>query len=142
MSDMANPSAAFVRDRSVAPLPPPLAASGAIGWLRQNLFSSALNVLLTALCVLLVIWIVPPLVRFLLVDAVWQGEGRDACLATPAYPEIGACWAFVSERINFFVYGFYPIDGRWRVDAFFVLLAAGIGWMAWLNAPRRDLGLI
>jgi general L-amino acid transport system permease protein len=42
----------------------------------------------------------------------------------------------------FFTYGFYPIEERWRVDVFFVLLAIGIGWMAWLNAPRRDLGAI
>jgi general L-amino acid transport system permease protein len=54
----------------------------------------------------------------------------------------GACWAFVSERINFFTYGFYPIAERWRVDVFFVLLAFGIGWMTWLGAPRRDLGVI
>ena len=57
-------------------------------------------------------------------------------------PEVGACWAFVIERIGFFTYGFYPIEERWRVDVFFVLLALGIGWMAWLDAPRRDLGMI
>ncbi len=46
------------------------------------------------------------------------------------------------ERLGFFTYGFYPIDQRWRVDVFFALLAFGIGWMTWLDAPRRDLGMI
>src|SRR6187200_484111 len=53
-----------------------------------------------------------------------------------------ACRAFVIDRINFFTYGFYPISERWRVDIFFVLLAVGVVWMAWLDAPRRDIGVI
>jgi general L-amino acid transport system permease protein len=149
MSDMATRTDAnlmegpsFVRLKPFDPLPPPLAASGAIGWLRQNLFSSAFNIALTVLCVLLVAWLVPPLVGFLVVDAVWDGASRVDCLPRPDHPEVGACWAFVIDRLNFFTYGFYPIDGRWRVDVFFGLLAVGIGWMAWLGAPRRDLGLI
>ena len=137
----ADTRTAFVRSRPFEPLPPPIAAAGVIGWLRANLFSSILNIALTVLCLLLVVWAVPPLLKFLVIDAVWSGTGRDDCLAAPARPEVGACWAFVSERLNFFTYGFYPIAERWRVDAFFVLLALGIGWMAWLDAPRRDLGV-
>jgi general L-amino acid transport system permease protein len=145
MSDTATTTdarLAFVRVKPFDPLPPPAVNSGAIGWLRRNLFSSAFNIALTVLCVLLVAWIVPPLVRFLVTDAVWAGTGRADCLASPERPEVGACWAFVIERINFFTYGFYPIEERWRVDVFFLLLAAGIGWMAWLDAPRRDLGVL
>jgi general L-amino acid transport system permease protein len=134
--------AAFVRERIVAPQPPPMVASGAVAWMRENLFSSPLNVALTLLCVLLVAWVVPPLVKFLFIDAVWDGASRADCLARPDHPEMGACWAFVIDRINFFTYGFYPIGGRWRVDVFFALLALGVGWLAWLNAPRRDLGVI
>jgi general L-amino acid transport system permease protein len=134
--------AAFVRERIVAPQLPPTVASGAVAWMRENLFSSPLNVALTLLCVLLVAWVVPPLVKFLFIDAVWDGASRADCLARPDHPEMGACWAFVIDRINFFTYGFYPIGGRWRVDVFFALLALGVGWLAWLNAPRRDLGVI
>jgi general L-amino acid transport system permease protein len=133
---------AFVRTKPLAPLPPPLAESGAVGWLRKNLFSSTLNVALTIVCALLIIWIVPPLVKFLIIDAVWDGSSRVDCLPRPDHPEIGACWAFVIDRINFFIYGFYPIDERWRVNVFFALLAVGVVWMAWLDAPRRDLGVI
>jgi general L-amino acid transport system permease protein len=141
-ASLADADAAFVRAEPMVPMPPPVPVSGAMAWLRENLFSSVLNVVLTVLCVLLLIWVVPPLVKFLLIDAVWTGTGRDACLATPAQPQVGACWAFVAERLNFFIYGFYPIAERWRVDVFFVLLAVGIGWMAWLDAPRRDLGAV
>jgi general L-amino acid transport system permease protein len=133
---------AFVRTTPLAQLPPPVAASGAIGWLRQNLFSGTLNIALTVICALLIVWIVPPLIKFLVVDAVWNGAGRADCLATPENPEVGACWAYVFDKISFFTYGFYPIEERWRVDVFFALLALGVVWMAWLEAPRRDVGVI
>jgi len=133
---------AFVRSAPLAPLPPPIQHSGAIGWVRHNLLSSPLNIVLTILCALFIVWVLPPLVRFLLIDAVWDGASRADCLVRPDRPEVGACWAFVAEKINFFIYGFYPIDQRWRVDIFFALLAFGVGWLAWLNAPRRGLGVI
>jgi general L-amino acid transport system permease protein len=56
--------------------------------------------------------------------------------------EIGACWPFVWERLPYFIYGSYPISERWRVDLFFAMLAIGIVWLLWLNAPRHDLGAI
>jgi len=133
---------AFVRTKPLAPLPPPLTEAGVVGWLRKNLFSGVLNIVLTIVCALLIAWIVPPLVKFLLIDAVWDGSSRADCLPGPDRPEVGACWAFVIDRINFFTYGFYPIRERWRVDIFLVLLALGVVWMAWLDAPRRDIGVI
>jgi general L-amino acid transport system permease protein len=133
---------AYVQTAPVRPLPPPVLESGAIGWVRANLLSSTLNVVLTILCALLVVWLVPPLIKFLLIDAVWTGSNREACLPSADRPVVGACWAFVSERIGFFTYGFYPVEERWRVDLFFLLLAIGVGWLAWLDAPRRDLGML
>ena len=137
---MANAATAFVRTTPIPAMPPPRALSGALGWARDNLFSSPFNIALTVACALLVAWVVPPLAKFLVIDAVWDGASRVDCLPRPERPEVGACWAFVIDRINFFTYGFYPIEERWRVDVFFALLAFGVGWMAWLDAPRRDLG--
>ena len=145
MSDIAtmtDANLAFVQRAPIAPMRPPLTEAGAIGWLRKNLFSSLFNVVLTLLCALLVVWIVPPMVKFLIVDAVWDGATRIDCLPSPQRPEVGACWAFVIERLGFFTYGFYPFEERWRVGLFFALLAVGIVWLAWLNAPARGLAAI
>src|SRR5688572_12762788 len=139
---MANAATAFVRTTPIPPMPAPRALSGAAGWARDNLFSSPLNIALTVACALLVVWVVPPLVKFLIIDAVWDGASRIDCLPRPEHPEVGACWAFVIDRINFFTYGFYPVEERWRVNVFFALLAIGVGWMAWLDAPRRDIGAL
>jgi general L-amino acid transport system permease protein len=133
---------AFVRKAPAPTLPPPFASTGVIGWLRINLFNTPFNAVLTVLVILLAAWVVPPLVRFLLVDAVWSGTDREACLATAARPEVGACWAFVRENLNYFTFGSYPIDGRWRVEVFFAMLAFGMGWLLWLEAPRRGLGAL
>jgi general L-amino acid transport system permease protein len=138
--DLAVAELAFVRHSTIAPQPPPMRMTGAIGWLRENLFSSVFNITLTILIALLLAWIIPELAKFLLIDAVWTGADRDACLESVQHREIGACWPFVWERLPYFIYGSYPIPQRWRVDVFFALLAIGIVWLLWLNAPRRDLG--
>lgn len=93
----------------------------AIGWLRQNLFSSPLNAALTLLALYL-LWVsVPPLVQWALIDADFLGETRADCDGD------GACWVFVTTRFDQFMYGFYPQGERWRVDLtltlFVVLLA-------------------
>ncbi len=142
MSDVATTTdfaLAYVRAVPAERRPPPMATSGVFAWLRDNLFSSIFNGCLTAVIVLLVAWLLPPAVKFLLIDAVWDGASRADCLVTPERPAVGACWAFVFERLNFFVYGFYPVDQRWRVDVFFALLAFGVVWLLWLDAPRRTL---
>jgi general L-amino acid transport system permease protein len=133
---------AFVRAADQDPLPPPARTTGAVGWMRENLFSTPFNILLTLLSLGLLLWIIPPAIKFLFIDAVWTGNDREACLVTAERPVVGACWGFVRERFNFFIYGFYPISERWRVDIFFGLLAVGIFWMLNLKAPRRDLGAI
>jgi general L-amino acid transport system permease protein len=140
--DLAVAEIHFVRGATIAPSPPPLAMRGAFGWLRENLLSSKFNVILTILIALLLLWIVPDLVKFLFIDAVWTGADRDACREVVQHREIGACWPFVYERWPYFVYGSYPISERWRVDTFFVMLVIGVFWMLWLGAPRRDLGFV
>jgi general L-amino acid transport system permease protein len=131
----------YLRTALAEPLPPPILRSGVIGWVRANLLSSPLNIALTLFSLALIAWLVPPLLRFLLIDAVWSGNDREACLATQANPHPGACWAFVRVWMSYFIYGFYPAAARWRVDLFFIALAFGITWLAWRRAPRRDIGV-
>jgi general L-amino acid transport system permease protein len=133
---------AYVRTAPPAAASPPLATVGALAWLRERLFPSVGSSLMTILIVLLLIWIVPPLIDFLIVNATWTGSDREACLATAERPVAGACWAYIGDRFAYLVYGSYPIAGRWRVDLFFAMLAFGTAWLLWLEAPRRALGAI
>ncbi len=142
MSAIGDQSLLYVRRSPVDRLPPPAARVGALGWLRTNLFSSPANMALTLVCVLFIVCAVPPLLRFYLIDAVWSGTDGDSCLASPAQPQPGACWAFVRVWSSYFVYGFYPIGQRWRVDLFLLALAFGVVWLLRLSAPRRDIGAL
>ena len=133
---------AYLRELPAEKLQPPTDRTGVFGWLRENLLSSPTNIVLTLVCIVMIAWVAPPLIRFFLLDAVWSGTDRDACLASPLHPHPGACWAFVRVWFSYFVYGFYPLAERWRVDLFFIALAFGIVWLARLSAPRRDLGAL
>jgi general L-amino acid transport system permease protein len=135
-------SVAYVQREPLPALPPPARMTGPFRWLRDNLFSSPLNTALTIVAALMLIWIVPPIVRFLIIDAVWTGNDREACLVNELQPRVGACWPFVRDRFAYFIYGSYPLAERWRVDAFFGLLAFSAAWLLWLDAPRRGLGAV
>jgi general L-amino acid transport system permease protein len=132
----------FVRNQQVDALPPPNLARGPIAWIRENLFSGPFNTILTLVVLYLLYVLIPPIVEFMFVNAVWTGADRDACRAETAGHPVGACWAFVIDKINYFVYGSYPVTERWRVNIFFALLALGVAWLLWLRAPRRDLGAV
>jgi general L-amino acid transport system permease protein len=138
--DLAVAKMAFVRRATLEAQLPPRAMTGMLGWLRNNLLSTPFNIALTVLIVLFLLWAIPGLVKFLFLDAAWHGTDRDACREAVQHRVIGACWPFIHERFAYFIYGSYPIPLRWRVDAFFAMLAFGTVWMLWLNAPRRDIG--
>src|SRR3954449_9959206 len=116
----------FVRRAPVDALPAPGATTGAIGWMRANLFSSATNIALTLFSALLIFWLIPPIIDFIFVHAVWSGTDREACVPMAERPEVGACWAFVRDRFSYFIYGSYPISGRRRGGYFFFVVGAGV----------------
>lgn len=113
--------------------PPRIPMPGPIEWLRENLFSSWGNAGLTVLALLILYWTIVPFVEWAFVNAAWTGTNRDACLAY----ENGACWPFVTERLGQFMYGFYDVAERWRVDIALIVLAIGILWLTLPGTPGR-----
>jgi len=124
---------AYVRRELIAPLSPPLAVSGMLGFLRQRLFGSVLNTCLTLIGLLLLIVLVPPAVRFLIVDAVWSGTSRTDCLVETLGRPVGACWPFIAAKFRQFMYGFYPESEQWRVNLTYAL---GVVLLVPLLIPR------
>ena len=103
-------------------LPPPSGTVGPIHWLRKNLFSSAASSIVTLIAIYFLYLALPSAFSWLFLDATYVGQSRKDCA-----PD-GACLAFIVERFNLFVYGFYPVEQRWRVNLATVLLAvAGAG---------------
>ncbi|WP_029029353.1 amino acid ABC transporter permease [Salinarimonas rosea] len=137
-----TPQRSFVRTASEEALPPPRTVAGPLAWVKENLFSGPINTAVTVLMAWFLFWIVPPILDYLFFSAVWTGQDGSACREDTTGREVGACWAFVIDRVNYFLYGSYPADLRWRPNLFFLVLAIGIVWMLWLDAPRRGLGAI
>ncbi len=137
MSDAAMPGT-YVRSQIAPAAPPPVSEVGAWAWMRSNLFSSIPNTVLTLVGVALVFLVVPPLIDFLFIRAVWTGENREACLG----PEVGACWAFIDAKMNQLIYGFYPADERWRPNVVFALGAALLVPLMVPSAPFKRLNAV
>ena len=100
-------------------------------WLRENLFSSWPNALVT-LALLFLLWkAVPPFIDWAFLEAVWRPDAR-ACREAH-----GACWGFIAEKHRFILFGTYPFDEHWRPALATVLLIALwvvslISWKRWL----------
>ena len=112
---------AYIATTTIPARRAPMRMTGAWGLVRTRLLNSPTNILLTILCALLLWFTVLPTVRFLLVDAVWQGSDRNACLPETVGRPVGACWPFIQAKLSQFIYGFYPASERWRVDLTFLL---------------------
>src|SRR6202171_205562 len=122
--DMSDQMAsAFVRQELVPERAAPIKTTGFAGFVRTRLLNSPGNILLTIASALLLWFTVVPTVNFLLIDAVWQGKDRNACLAENAGHVVGACWPFVVAKFTQFIYGFYPEPERWRGNLTFLLAA-------------------
>lgn len=132
---MAGPTESVARDQPLA-LPPPAAAAGVVGWLRQSLFSSPLNTALTFAALYVLYITVPPAIRWAFIDADWVGTSREACHRE------GACWVFIRVWFERLMYGLYPDSEIWRINVgYAVVVVAGVllflprfRWKPWVGA--------
>ncbi|WP_111497136.1 MULTISPECIES: amino acid ABC transporter permease [Marinobacter] len=102
---------------SEAAIAPPKRPFAPVQWVRQNLFNTWYNTVLTLVVGYLVVTSAGPLLNWVLFGATFTGESPSDCVGD------GACWLFINQRLNFFIYGFYPDELQWRVDIMFALLA-------------------
>jgi general L-amino acid transport system permease protein len=128
---------AFVRRELVAASLPPLTKRGLVGWVREHLISGPFNIAMTVFSIVLIALVLPPLVRFLFIDAAWTGDNREACVNAS-----GACWPFVKAKFGQFIYGFYPLAERWRPNVVFALGALLLTPLLIPRAPLKRLNAI
>ena len=131
--DSNSKSIAYVRTQESPATAPPVSTGGVVGWLKENLFATPRDTVLTIVTLLFLLWIVPPVVDWAFISAVWDGESRLDCIA----PGAGACWAFVEAKFGQFIYGRYPLDERWRVNLAGLLLIAGLIPIAIPSLPYK-----
>ena len=110
--------------------------SGAAQWIRANLFSSWPSALAT-IAILWLTWkLLPPLVNWAFVEAIWRAPDYRACREAG-----GACWAFIGEKHRFMLFGTYPFEQHWRpalatavLISLWVFSSLKRNWNWWLPA--------
>ena len=117
------------------PLPPRIETSP-LGWVKESLFSSPLNILLTVLVGWLLVMSIPAMLDWLIFDADFTSDSAEGCRQAE-----GACWAFIAEKHRLILFGVYPYDEQWRpLLASLILVAALVCsairffWKPWLAA--------
>jgi len=127
---------AFVAGGQIPPAPPPSSETGPVHWLRENLFSSVLNSILTLGSIALLVWFIPVTISWAFIDSVWNAGSLRECRAIDSE---GACWAVINERLNQFIFGFYPNELYWRPVLTFVLLPLAMAPALFSGLPRKML---
>ncbi len=112
----------------------PVNTEGPIAWVRANLFGDWSTSLGTLTIVAFLLYVLPPFLQWLLVDAVWVRD-YEACHADGA----GACWGVIAEKFRLIIFGRYPFEEQWRPLVATLLLLGLIVmsctrafWKAWL----------
>jgi general L-amino acid transport system permease protein len=145
--DMTPQTKSFVRGEMLVPEPAPLKANSLVGWIRTNLLATPRDMVLTAVAVAILAWMLPGMINWLFINAVWTGTDRSFCTTTVQggiQPDgwSGACWAFVGDRIEQFMFGRYPADERWRPIAVMIGFVALLVPMLMPKAPRKGLNAL
>ncbi|MBL9046246.1 MAG: amino acid ABC transporter permease [Tabrizicola sp.] len=126
-------------------LPPPISQRGIVKWLSENLFSTPLNIGLTAAAFLFVGFVAWNIFPWFW-NSVWNagslGECRDIVTAAAGEGATGACWAFLRPWWGAFIFGHqYPVDDRWRPILAFGLLFAALSPVLFAG-QKRNLTII
>jgi general L-amino acid transport system permease protein len=105
--------------------------AAALRFIRLRLFATPLDAVITLACCWALSRLIGPLVHWPLIDATFRGATRADCTGA------GACWVFVRARFGQFMFGFYPVDQRWRVDLVAVACLLCVALLAVSGLPFR-----
>ena len=135
---MSDQSIAFVRHETLPPSPPPASETGIVKWMRENLFSSVTNSILTLAALYAIYSILSGSMPWIL-GGIWQAPSLQACREILAGDSAG-CFAVLTERWHQLIFGFkYPQEAYWRPTLAFVLLIVAVAPVLFANLPRRML---
>ena len=135
---MTDVNVSFVRTETLPPSPPPMAEAGIVKWLRDNLFATPTNGILT-LAALYVIYLILSASVPWMFNGLWTTSSLAQCREI-LDGQSAACFSVLTERWNQLLYGFkYPVDAYWRPNLAFVLFLVAIAPVLFFDLPRKLL---
>ncbi|MBR0654298.1 amino acid ABC transporter permease [Plastoroseomonas arctica] len=128
------------------PVPPeprraPISVVGPIAWVRANLFSGWLSTAITlALGYLIIRWAIG-FIDWAFINAIWSVPNNQTQACRDARG-VGACWAVVTEKHRFILFGTYPYEEHWRPALACVIFVGLYIVSAMRRFWRKELALI
>ncbi len=95
--------------------PAPSNLKGPIHWMKENLFATPIDIIQTVMVLAFLFWIVPIFLDWALFNASFVGSVKSDATGT------GANWIYVKEKMDMFIYGFYPHEELYRIKIVFGL---------------------
>lgn len=112
------------------PKPAPRHKTKVLSWITQHLFSSKTNAILSLLALYLLYTIIPPLLDWMIFSADFSAKTNDECTRE------AACWFYIGEKMNLFMYGLYPSEEYWRPN---LLLAITLFFMVVVRLLKHQV---
>jgi len=135
---MAENNASFVRHELIEEQVPPVTERGLIKWVRENLFSSPFNAIMTVLSLWVIYSIISGSAPWF-INGVWDANSVRECYDI-LDGATGACFAVLKERFPQLIYGFkYPPTEYWRPNLTVVLLLVALAPVLFRKLPRQLL---
>jgi len=142
MSETNAHTIAYVRKDMLPEAAPPIAEKGAVKWMRENLFSSPFNAILTLASLYVIYWTAAHLLPWAS-NSVWNARSLSECreifAVLGAADGGGACWAVIHDRWLQLIYGFYPSDSYWRPNLAMVLFFVAIAPILFSDRLPRQM---
>ena len=123
----------YTYDKAVDNIKPPASSVGVMGWAKRNLFNGWFNSVLTIVFLALLVKVVPPFLKWSLIDSHWLPSGAGC-------QDGGACWSVVTANLRFIIFGFYPHDLQWRPLLAMIILVALLFYSRNRKHWRKVLG--
>ena len=140
MSDAQAQTVSYVRTEVLPERAPPTTETGVIKWVRENLFSSWLNGILTVISIYAIYLALAGIVPWLL-NSVWGAESLTQCRevlnAKGLDSHDGACFSVLTARWHQMVFGYYPSELYWRPVLALILFLVGIMPVLFSGLPRK-----
>jgi len=119
----------------------PISVVGPIAWIRTNLFSGWVSTAITlALGYLIIKWAIG-FIDWAFINAIWSVPNNQTQACRDARG-VGACWAVVTEKHRFILFGTYPFEEHWRPALACLIFVALYIVSAMRRFWRKELALI
>jgi len=135
---MTDTNVSFVRTEMLGEKAPPITNAGVVGWLRENLFSSIPNGILTLLALYVIYVLISGALPWF-ANGIWDAPSLAACREA-LQGATGGCFAVLSERWNQLLFGFtYPETEYWRPSLALLGLLVAAAPVLFFKLPRKLL---